>query len=93
MNAVAYVDTDQGIHYGKIKVTQNAKRKNYLGGFSNFINMVNFEAFFWVISSSINLLFLKSDYIIYQVKTIWWKEYKNFFYIEERMWWCSCCLP
>ena len=34
--------------------------KNYLGfSFSN--NMANFEAFRWNISSSINLLFLKSD--------------------------------
>ena len=30
-------------------------------GFSYIKNMANFEAFHWVISSSINLLFLKSD--------------------------------
>ena len=31
MNALVYVDIDQGIHQGKNKVAQNEKRKNYLG--------------------------------------------------------------
>ena len=35
--------------------------ENYLRGFSYSKNMANFEAFRWVISTSLNLLFLKSD--------------------------------
>ena len=36
-------------------------KKNYLFGFPYSTNMANFEAFHWTISSSINLLFLKSE--------------------------------
>ena len=31
MNALVYVDIDQEIHMGKMKVAQFEKRKNYLG--------------------------------------------------------------
>ena len=46
MNALVYVDIDQGIHKGKMKVAQNEKRKKLLG-FSFYINIVNFEAYLW----------------------------------------------
>ena len=46
MNALVYVDIDQaiGIHYEKIKVAQNEKRKK-LRGFSYYKNIAHFEAF------------------------------------------------
>ena len=53
-----YVDIDQGIHKGKIKVALNEKRKK-LHGFS-FSIMANFEAFFWTKKLISNLYFLKS---------------------------------
>ena len=59
MNALVYVDIDQGIHKGKSKVAQNEKRKKTMWGFF----MANFEGFCLVISLSINLLFLKSDIV------------------------------
>ena len=31
MNALAYVDIDQGIHKGKVKLLKMKKEKNYLG--------------------------------------------------------------
>ena len=37
------------------------RNKKKLHGFSYSKNIANFEAFHWNISSSINLLFLKSD--------------------------------
>ena len=43
MNALVYVNIDQGIHKVKLKVAQNEKRKN-LHGFSFSINIANFEA-------------------------------------------------
>ena len=42
-----YVDMDQGIHKGKMKVALNEKRKK-LRGFSFSINIANFEAFLLV---------------------------------------------
>ena len=45
MNAQVYVDIDQGIHKGKLKVAQNEKQKK-LRGFSFSINIPNFEGFF-----------------------------------------------
>ena len=39
-----YVNIDQGIHKGKMKVALNEKRKK-LHGFSFSINIANFEAF------------------------------------------------
>ena len=42
MNALIYVNIDQGIHEGKSKVAQNEKRKK-LHEVSFFINIANFE--------------------------------------------------
>ena len=42
MNALVYVDIDQGIHYGKNKVARNEKRKK-LHGFSYAKIIANFE--------------------------------------------------
>ena len=44
MNALVYVNIDQGIYKVKFKVALNEKRKK-LRGFSFSINMANFEAF------------------------------------------------
>ena len=44
MNALVYVDIDQGIQKGKMKVALNEERKK-LNGFSFSINIANFEAF------------------------------------------------
>ena len=52
---------DQGIHYGKNVEARNEKWKK-LYGFSYSKNMPNFEGFLWSFSSSINLLFLKSEF-------------------------------
>ena len=60
MNAPVYVDIDQGIHKGKLKVARNEKRKK-LHGFSFSINIANFEAFLWTKKLISNLFFLKSD--------------------------------
>ena len=60
MNALVYVNIDQGIHKGKSKVARNEKHKK-LHGFSYAQNIVNFEAYRWNILLSANLLFLKSD--------------------------------
>ena len=59
MNALVYVDTDQGIHKGKMKVALNEKRKK-LCAFSFYINTTNFEAFLSVFKLTKNLFFLKS---------------------------------
>ena len=44
MNTLVYVDIDQSIHKGKMKVALNEKQKK-LHGFSFSINIANFEAF------------------------------------------------
>ena len=44
MNALVYVDIDQGIHKENMKVALNEKQKK-LHGFSLSINIANFEAF------------------------------------------------
>ena len=44
MNALVYVDIDQGIHKENMKVALNEKQKK-LHGFSLSINITNFEAF------------------------------------------------
>ena len=62
MNALVYVDIDQGIHKGKMKVALNEKRKK-LRGFSFSINIANFEAFLSVFKLTKNPLFLKSDIV------------------------------
>ena len=59
MYALVYVDIDQGIHMGKQKIARNENRKQ-LCGFSYSKSVANFEVFRKVISSNINLLFLKS---------------------------------
>ena len=59
MNALVYVDIDQGIHKGKLKNALNEKRKK-LHGFSFPINMANFEAFCQTKKLISNLFFLKS---------------------------------
>ena len=56
MNALVYVDIDQGIHKGKMKVALNEKRKK-LCGFSFSKNIANFEAFLSVFKLTKNLLF------------------------------------
>ena len=49
MNALVYVNIDQGIYKLKLKVAQNEKRKKLLGPnwvlFFLWIGMENFEAF------------------------------------------------
>ena len=58
---------DQGNYQGKNKVARNEKRKK-LHGFSYYKSVANFEAFCWNISSSINLLLLKSLVILQQIR-------------------------
>ena len=60
MNALVYVDIDQGIHKGKMKVAQNEKRKKLLG-FSFYINIGNFEAFLRNLNLSAKHLFWTCD--------------------------------
>ena len=59
MNALVYVDIDQGLYKGKMKVALNEKRKK-LCGFSFSINIANFEAFLSVFKLTKNPLFWKS---------------------------------
>ena len=61
MNALVYVDIDQGIYKGKMKVALNEKQKK-LHGFSFSINTEFFEAFLLVFKLTKNLSFLKSHY-------------------------------
>ena len=63
MNALVYVDIDQGIYKGKKKVALNEKRKK-LHGFSFSMNMAKFKAFWGVKKLSTNLSFLKCDITI-----------------------------
>ena len=56
MNALVYVDIDQGIHKGKMKVAQNEKQKKLLG-FSFYINIGNFEGFLRNLNLSTKHLF------------------------------------
>ena len=60
INALVYVDIDQGIHKVKLKVALNEKRKK-LHGLSFSINMTNFEAFWGVKKMSANFSFLKCE--------------------------------
>ena len=62
MNALAYVDIDQGIHKGKMKVTRNEKQKKLLG-FSFYINIGNFEAFLQNLNLSAKHLFWRCEEI------------------------------
>ena len=63
MNALVYVDIDQGIHKGKMKVALNEKRKK-LHGFSFSINIANFEVFLSVFKLTKNLFFRKSVLVL-----------------------------
>ena len=56
MNALVYVEIDQEIHKGKMKVAINEKRKKLLR-FSFYINMGNFEAFLQNLNLSAEHLF------------------------------------
>ena len=69
MNAPVYVDIDQGIHKGKLKVARNEKRKK-LSGFSFSINIANFEAFCRTKKLISNLFFLKSGQLIIELKIL-----------------------
>ena len=60
----------------KIKYIARNEKLKKLHGFSYSKNMANFEAFHYVISSSINLLFLKS------LRCILWKSLTNFVSLE-----------
>ena len=62
MNALVYVDIDQGIHKVKMKVAPNEKRQKLLG-FSFYINIGDFEAFLWNLNLSANRLFWRFDTI------------------------------
>ena len=64
MNALVYVNIDQGIHKVKLKNALNEKRKKLLV-FSFSINIANFEAFCQTKKVISNLFFLKSA-IIYK---------------------------
>ena len=81
MNALVYVDIDQGIHKGKMKVALNEKRKK-LRGFSFSINIANFEAFLSVFKLSKNPLFLKSgkpgvDRIFFGIPALFFNSVEN----------------
>ena len=54
MNALDYVDIDQGIHKVKMKVAQNEKTNL---GFAFYINIGNFEAFLRNLNLSAKHLF------------------------------------
>ena len=60
MNALVYVNIDQGIHKVKMKVARNEKRKKLLG-FSFYINIGNFEAFLRNLNLSANRLFWRCE--------------------------------
>ena len=75
MNAPVYVDIDQGIHKGKLKVARNEKRKK-LSGFSFSINIANFEAFCQTKKLISNLFFLKSVVVITYIVHYQLRKYK-----------------
>ena len=56
MNALIYVNIDQGIHKVKLKNAPNEKQKK-LRGFSFSINIANFEAFLWTKKVDLKPLF------------------------------------
>ena len=64
MNALVYVDIDQGIFKVKMKVAQNVKVKKLLG-FSFYINIGNSEAFLWNLNLSTNRLFWRCVWYVY----------------------------
>ena len=56
MNALVYVDIDQGIHKVKMKVARNEKQKKVLGLYF-YMNIGNFEAFLRNLNLRENCLF------------------------------------
>ena len=88
MNALGYVDIDQGIHKVKVKVAQNEKWKKLLG-FSFSINIANLEAFlrtkklisnlfFWRLSKYVNIgdwSSLEQDNLIFFAESIGINQY------------------
>ena len=66
LEQLSFVNIDQGIHKGKMKVALNEKRKK-LHGFSFSINIANSEAFLSVFKLTKNPLFLKSEVRVYEV--------------------------
>ena len=60
MNALVYVDIDQGIHEGNNESSLKRKMKKLLG-FSFYINIENFEAFLRNLNLSPNCLFWRCD--------------------------------
>ena len=70
MNALVYVDIDQGVHKGKLKVARNEKRKK-LSKFSFSTNIANFEAFCWTKKLISKLFFLKSECPYSQIWLLW----------------------
>ena len=72
MNALVYVNIEQGIHKGKMKVAQNEKRKKLLR-FSFYLNIGNFEVFLRNLNLSTKHLFwtcegIKVKYDLYKKK-------------------------
>ena len=62
INALVYVNIDQGIHKDKSKIAWNDKWKTSWV-FYTWNIIANFEVFHWKISLSTNLLFLKSGHL------------------------------
>ena len=88
MNVLVYVNIDQGIHKGKMKVALNEKRKN-LRGFSFSINIANFEAFLSVFKLTKNPLFLKSEIYIYLKKIKQQQNNSGISLIEVVVYFCN----
>ena len=74
MNALVYVDIDQGIPKVKLKNAQNEKRKK-LCRFSFSINMENFEVFRQTKKLISNLFFLKSEIATTNCCLAWQKSW------------------
>ena len=60
INALVYVNIDQGIHNGKNEICSKWKAKKLIG-FSFYINIKNFEAFFQNLNLSTKHLFWRCD--------------------------------
>ena len=64
MNALVYVDIDQGIHYEKMKVARNEKQNKKLRRFTYYKNIANFEVFWRDKNFGKNLWFLGSEFLL-----------------------------
>ena len=80
MNALVYIDIEQGIHKRKSKVAWIEKRKK-LHGFSYSKNIVNFESFCWNFSLSGNPIISEDGIIIFSPISYNWF---NFFGRKSR---------